>query len=110
LNKIIFTIFSLVILSFAMPQSLYACDKQSARNVQAMVREMGSWSEANDSIVFNWGSDWDQASSSQRLGLIRTFADSDACLTGKAREIKYYRNGKLVGKASPVFGIELLDN
>jgi hypothetical protein len=109
LNKIIFTIFTLAILSFAMPQGVFACDKQSARNVQAMIGAMGSWSEANDSIIFNWGSDWDQASSSQRLGLIRTFADSDVCLTGKVREIKYYRNGKLVGKASPVFGIELLD-
>ncbi|OGQ92811.1 MAG: hypothetical protein A2464_05940 [Deltaproteobacteria bacterium RIFOXYC2_FULL_48_10] len=109
MNKITFTIFMLAILNFAMPQGVYACDKQSARNVQAMIGEMGSWSEANDSITFNWGGDWDQASSSQRLGLMRTFADSDACLTGKAREIKYYRNGRLVGKASPISGIELLD-
>jgi len=43
------------------------------------------------------------------IGLIKTFADSDACLNGSAREIKYYRKGKLVGKASPTTGIKLLD-
>jgi hypothetical protein len=61
----------------------------------------------DDKITFNWGRDWEHATRQQRLGLIRIFADSDACLTGKAREIKYYRSGKLVGVASPTWGIKL---
>jgi len=70
---------------------------------------MGTWQEAGGQLTFTWGSDWDHANSLQRLDLIKVFADSDACLTGKARQIKYYRKGKLVGEASPVTGIKLLD-
>ena len=86
------------------------CDKGASLKVQAMLKEMATWQEENGKIAFFWGSDWDQGSPQQRLGLIKTFADSDACLTGSAREIQYYRNGKLVGETSPIKGIKLLDN
>lgn len=74
-----------------------------------MLREMASWSEKGGKIRFDWGADWDAADRRQRLGLITTFADSDACLTGRAREIEYYRKGKLVGRASPTKGISLAE-
>lgn len=86
------------------------CDREASLKVQAMLKEMATWQEENGKITFIWGSDWDQGNPQQRLGLIKTFADSDACLTGRAREIKYYRNGKLVGEASPIKGVRLLDN
>ncbi len=92
-----------------LPVASFACDPDAARNVQAMLRDMGTWQEKSGKITFTWGSDWDQANSQQRIDLIKTFADSDACLTGNAREIEYYRNGKLVGEASPTAGIKLLD-
>jgi len=39
--------------------------------------------------------------------MITAFADADACITGTARAIEFYRNGKLVGEASPTYGIRL---
>lgn len=75
-----------------------------------MLRGMATWQEKNGVITFKWGSDWDQAAPNQRLGLVRSFADSDACLTGSAREINFYRLGKLVANASPTSGIRLVDN
>lgn len=101
------TILALAILCFTLPQGAFACDKQAAQEVQTMMRDMGTWHEKNGAITFEWGADWDLATDSQRSGLIRTFADSDACLTGKPRKIKYYRKGKLVGEASPTTGIKL---
>lgn len=92
-----------------LPLVSFACDQDAARNAQVMLRDMGTWQEKGGKITFIWGSDWDHANPQQRLGLIKTFADSDACLTGIVREIKYYRKGKLVGEASPTKGIRLLD-
>ena len=74
-----------------------------------MLRDMATWHEKDGKITFKWGSDWDHAAPHERLGLIRSFADSDACLSGSAREINFYRTGKLVGKASPTSGIRLID-
>lgn len=74
-----------------------------------MLHEMATWYEKDGRLTFKWGSDWDQAAPHERLGLIRTFADSDACLTGSPREINFFRMGKLVGKASPKTGIQLVD-
>lgn len=85
----------------------FACDKKAARNVQTILKGMATWYEKDGRITFKWGNDWDDTTPENRLGLIRAFADSDACLTGKAREIKYYRKGKLVGTASPTWGIKL---
>ena len=102
------TLAALVLALFCSTSAL-ACDKAAARKVQSMLREMASWSEKEDRITFRWGSDWDQTASHQRLGLVRAFADSDACLTGRAREVNFYRMGKLVGKASPTTGIRLVE-
>ncbi len=100
-------ILALVISCFILPQGAFSCDRQAAQEVQTMMMDMGTWYERNGAITFEWGNDWDLATYNQRSGLIRTFADSDACLTGKPRAIRYYRNGKLVGEASPTSGISL---
>lgn len=89
--------------------SAIACDQAAASSVQSMLRDMATWYEKDGKITFKWGSDWDQAAPHERLGLIRSFADSDACLTGRPREINFYRKGKLVGKASPSSGIRLVE-
>ncbi|MCC8997420.1 MAG: hypothetical protein LM517_10335 [Nitrosomonas sp.] len=89
--------------------SAFACDQAAARKVQTMLHDMATWYEKDGKITFKWGSDWDHAAPHERLGLIRGFADSDACLTGRPREISFFRMGKLVGKASPTTGIRLVD-
>ncbi len=70
---------------------------------------MGSWSMKQGIVVYRWGSDWDQIPRDKRLKLIEGFANCDACITGGAREIVFFRKGKRVGEASPSTGIRLID-
>lgn len=87
----------------------FACDEAKARNVQSMLQGMGVWSETGGVTTFKWGSAWDDFAPHERTGMIKSFANADACLKGMAREINFYRKGKLVGKASPSSGISLID-
>jgi hypothetical protein len=88
-----------------------ACDKVDAAKVQFALSEMGAqWSEKDGRVTFHWGWEWDGAARAQRLGLLRAFADGDVCLAGQTREISFYRKGKLVGKASPRFGVQLVSD
>lgn len=90
-------------------QAAVACDKVDAAKVQATISEMGSqWSERDGGVSLDWGRAWDGAAEKQRIGLLRAFAEGDVCLTGRAREISFYRHGKLVGRSGAA-GIQLLD-
>jgi hypothetical protein len=86
-----------------------ACDKTSSQKVQSMLHDMGTWYEKDGVTTFKWGSDWDELAPHERKKMITVFADSDACLSGRAREIRFYRKGRLVGQASPNSGISLID-
>jgi len=84
-------------------------DEGSARDVLVVMSKMGEWSTSQGKVIFLWKNDWDGATRIQRLGLIQAFANSDACITGKARDIEFFRNGKRVGEASPSKGIRLVN-
>ena len=85
-----------------------ACDQVDAAKVQLMLSETGAqWSERGGRVVFEWGWAWDGAAAPQRLGLLAAFAQGDTCLTGRHREIEFYRKGTLVGRAGPA-GAQLL--
>ena len=88
--------------------SALACDKTAARDVQKGLRDLATWYENDGNITFKWGTVWDEATPDERFKLISAAADADACLTGRAREIKFYRSGTLVGIASPTTGIRLI--
>jgi len=105
MKQLIFLVVAVFCFSFS--SGAFACDKEGARKVQTMLKDMATWYERDGRITFKWGNDWDHATPEERLGLIRAFADTDTCLAGKAREIKFYRKGKLVGEASPTWGIKL---
>lgn len=85
-----------------------ACNKDAARDVQQQLRAMATWQKVGNVIELKWGPDWDNWTPRERLQLVTVFADSDACLSGGAFEIEYYRRGKLVARASPGFGIRLV--
>lgn len=97
-----------VVLGLTLADAYAACDQVGARKSQRMLREMAVWSEKGGVITFKWGPDWDHATPDERDRLLHAFADSEACLTGHAKEINYYRLGKLVGTASPTSGIRLI--
>lgn len=86
----------------------FACDKDAARAVDSMVRQMGTKTVNGDKVSFKWGNDWNHMDSTQKDKMIRSVADSDACLSGYPREIKFYSpKGKQVGLASPESGISV---
>lgn len=87
-----------------------ACDKVDAAKVQFIFSEMGAeWSEQSGLVRLDWGRAWDGTAPRQRVALLQAFADGDACLSGRAREVVSYRRGKLVARASPTNGLQLLD-
>ena len=103
--------FATLLLAAVCATSAFACDKVDAAKVQLALSEMGAqWSERDGRVALEWGWEWDGASSAQRLELLRAFASGDGCLSGLAREINFYRNGRLVGMALPVSGVQLLGN
>lgn len=103
------TLSALLVAGLCATQAL-ACDKADAARVQAALSEMGAqWSERDGGVRLEWGWEWDGTAPSQRLGLMKAFTEGEACLAGRPREIAFYRQGKLVGRASPALGVQLLD-
>ena len=89
--------------------SAIACDKVDAAKVQLALSDMGAeWYEQDGRVTLEWGWAWDGAARAQRLELLRAFASGDGCLTGRARDINFYRKGRLVGMASPTAGVQLV--
>ncbi len=102
---------ALVLLAAFCPTSTMACDKVDAAKVQFVLSEIGTeWSETDGRVTLHWGRAWDGAPRAQRLALLHAFAEGDGCLTGQSREISFYRNGKLVGQASPASGVVLISD
>ena len=77
--------------------------------VQENLRGLAQISEKSGRITYNWGPVWDNMTNERRLRFVRAAADTDACLTGAARDIRFYSNGRLVGVADPTHGIRLID-
>jgi len=85
-----------------------ACDKVDAAKVQRAFAEAGaSWTDRAAGVALEWGWAWDGAPAARRLALLKAFAAGDECLTGAARPISFYRNGRLVGTASAA-GVHLV--
>ena len=89
--------------------AIMACDLTAARKVRFMIEEMASVREKDDKVFVYWRADWDSANRSQREGLLRAFADADSCWNARSRDISFFRNAKLVGRATPKGGVRLLD-
>lgn len=85
-----------------------ACDRAAAGRAQLLFTELAVWLEKGEVVIVKWGPDWDMYDDAQRLKILTAFADIDACLNYDARDIHFYRYGKLVGKATPNGGIRLL--
>jgi len=89
--------------------SAVECDKSAAMNVTMMIIELAKVRTEGNHIAVHWTYAFEEQPRAKRLQMTRTYADTDACLTGVAREIHFYRKKKLVGVASPTTGIKLVD-
>ena len=91
--------------SMRRPQS---CNKEAAKDVQFGIREFAKWHIEGDHLTVHWTYAIEKHPEAKRLQMVTAYADMDACLGGAAREIMFYRKGKLMGIASPTSGIRLI--
>lgn len=85
-----------------------SCNKEAAQDVQFALRKLAGWHIEGDHLTVHWTYAIEKQPEAKRLQMITTYADMDACLGGAAREIMFYRKGKLMGIASPISGLRLL--
>lgn len=91
--------------SMRRPQS---CNKEAAQDVQFGIREFAKWHIEGDHLAVHWTYAIEKQPEAKRLQMVTTYANMDACLGGAAREIMFYRKGKLMGVASPTLGMRLI--
>ena len=84
------------------------CNKEAAQDVQFAIRKLAGWHMEGDHLTVHWTYAIEKQPEAKRLQMITTYADMDACLGRAAREIMFYRKGKLMGIASPASGIRLV--
>lgn len=84
------------------------CNQAAALETRSMLREFAKSHIEGDHLAVHWIYKIERESEIKRLKMVRTYADMDACLSGGAREIMFYRKDKLMGIASPVSGIRLI--
>jgi hypothetical protein len=84
------------------------CNKLAALKVQSMMAEFAKSHVEGDHLAVYWTFKIEKEPDAKRLNMVTTFADMDACLTGGAREIMFYRKEKLMGIASATSGIRLV--
>lgn len=85
-----------------------SCNKEAAQDVQFAIRKLAGWHMEGDHLTVHWTYAIEKQSEAKRLQMITTYADMDACLGGFAREIMFYRKGKIMGIASERMGIRLI--
>jgi hypothetical protein len=95
---------------FVLSTAALACDQTAARNVRQMIQGMATISaDPSGYQRVQWGNEFNSWTDDQKLKMAHATADADACLTGQAREIRFYSPaGKLSAVASPTTGIRLI--
>jgi len=86
-----------------------SCDRFAAQDVEFNMRDLAGWHIEGDHLTVHWTFAIEKQPETKRLQLITTYTDMDACLGGAAREIMFYRKGKLMGIASPTMGIRTIN-
>lgn len=95
-------------LALSLAASAAPCNKVAAQDVQRGLSEFAKSHIEGDHLAVHWTFAIEKQPESKRLQMITTYADMDACLGRAAREIMFYRKGKLMGIASPASGIRLV--
>jgi len=101
------TIFVAAGLALSLAASAAPCNKVAAQDVQRGLSEFAKSHIEGDHLAVHWTFAIEKQPEAKRLQMVTAYADMDACLSGAAREIMFYRKGKLIGIASPVTGLRL---
>ena len=102
------SIFSIT-LALACPfVSAAPCNKDAAQEVRRGLSEFAKSHVEGDHLTVHWTYAIEKQPEAKRLQMVTTYANMDACLGGGAREIMFYRKGKLIGIASPTSGVRLV--
>ena len=101
-------IFALGALAFAQLAGAAPCNKAAAQDVEFGLREFAKSHIEGDHLAVHWVYGIEKQPEAKRLQMVTTYADMDACLSGAAREIMFYRKGKIMGIASPTSGVRLV--
>lgn len=102
------SIFVAASLALSLAASAAPCNKVAAQDVQRGLSEFAKSHIEGDHLTVHWTYAIEKQPEARRLKMITTYADMDACLGGAAREIMFYRKGKLMGITSPITGVRLL--
>jgi len=97
------------IMFLAQTASAMPCNTQAAAEVMVGTREFAQWRIEGDHLAVHWIYKIEKLPASERLKMVTTYANMDACLSGEAREIHFYRKNKIMGIASPTNGIKLVN-
>jgi hypothetical protein len=101
---------ALILCALVAPAAALAqCNTAAANQVQQGFREFGVWTDNGKAVEFKWNAVFDDLTPTEKQKLVHAFADADACIKGYARSINFYRKGKLVGRASPDRGIDVVE-
>ena len=85
-----------------------SCNKVAAQDVQRGLSEFAKSHIEGDHLAVHWTFAIEKQPEAKRLQMVTAYSDMDACLGGAAREIMFYRKGKLIGIASPSSGVRLV--
>ena len=85
------------IIFLAQTASAVPCNKQAAVEVMTNILGLAKWHQEGGHIAVFWTFKIEDRQAIERLKMVRAYADADACITGEAREIHFYRKGKIMG-------------
>ncbi|MBR7792333.1 hypothetical protein KDM87_06945 [Undibacterium sp. FT147W] len=85
------------------------CDKTAAKKIKNAMASLGTTADLGSKLEFHWSPIALTAftDANAEFGM-RSIADADACLLGRAREIRFYRRDNLWAVASPTAGFMMM--
>jgi hypothetical protein len=84
------------------------CNIRAALEVREGISEFAKERIEGDHLAVHWMYKIEKLPEAERLKMVTTYSNMDACLVGGAREIHFYRKGRVMGIASPMTGIKLI--
>lgn len=102
------SIFFAAVLALPIAAAAAPCNKVAAQAVQRGLSEFAKSHIGGDQLTVHWTYAIEKQPEAKRLQMVTAYADMDACLSGAAREIMFYRKGQPMGIASPMSGVRLI--